>query len=152
MRLREPIERHGVFWLPEDESEQVQGVLRIETTGSAVLTVRYAFDAERGAATPRPPWHDVWTNRPSPPIRIVGQVGFPYATLEGCVLAGGTPGLAPGALSKARFRIRRVFLGAAYERDEDITFSRLTFSADGLTSWIAPEPGARRLPRHFREA
>ncbi len=138
MRLDEPIERHGVFWLPGNESIEAQGVLRIETTGQAALTVRYESGLS-GASTLRAPWHEIWTGKPAPPTRLVGQVGLQYATLEGCTLAGGSPGFATGALSEARFRVRRVLLGAAYDRNDDIAFSRLSFSADGLTCWLSPD-------------
>ena len=33
MRLSEPIEKHGFFWLPDDAENQVPGILRISESG-----------------------------------------------------------------------------------------------------------------------
>ena len=37
MRLSEPIEKHGFFWLPEDTENQVPGILRISESGGITL-------------------------------------------------------------------------------------------------------------------
>lgn len=39
MRLSEPIEKHGFFWLPDDAENKIPGILRISESGEITVEV-----------------------------------------------------------------------------------------------------------------
>ena len=43
MRLTEPVETQGVFWLPDCPNDRLQGVLRISTLGAVTLELSGVF-------------------------------------------------------------------------------------------------------------
>ncbi len=39
MRLSEPIEKHGFFWLPDDAENKIPGILRISESGEITVEI-----------------------------------------------------------------------------------------------------------------
>lgn len=54
MRLSEPIEKHGFFWLPEDAKNQVPGILRISELGEVMLEISYFHNLRLSVLKNRP--------------------------------------------------------------------------------------------------
>ena len=55
MRLSEPIERPGFFWLPQDPEHQVPGILRVSKSGRVTLEISYFYNPSLTLLN-APPW------------------------------------------------------------------------------------------------
>ena len=138
MRLAEPIETTGMFWLPEAPETCLPGVLRISETSG--ITVELAGVIEN---TP-----SVLSNVGAPATarsgdadsdleRIVGTVekGGPI-TLDGCFRQSSNMVLTSG-LFRSTFYASLAFLGVEYGKGEQVSFSEFSFSVDGLDAWLS---------------
>ena len=132
MRLSEPIEKTGFFWAPEDADNRVPGILRIAETGAATLEV---FGLSKGLLS-RHPLDDPFLSQRAEAInRIVGVVGKNESvTLDGCFKRSWNSNL--GGLWTITIHAHRALIGAIYEDGEDIAFSKISFSVEGLDEWL----------------
>ena len=121
MRLDEPIETSGFFWLPEEQDVRVPGDLHVSESGEARLEIQFEV--------PSPGWRNV-INRTSVDgvgvARILGiGVGQGAITLDECLVrnfrVSGTPSTELTLL--ARF----AFIGCHYEAGEEVNFTEFTF-------------------------
>ena len=138
MRLAEPIETTGMFWLPEQPETGLSGVLRISETSE--ITVEFAgvianppsvFSRVGARATPRS------GDRDSDLERIVGTVGKGgRITLDGCFRQSSNMVL-PSGLFRSTFYASLAFLGVEYAKKEQASFSEFSFSVDGLDAWLS---------------
>ena len=138
MRLPEPIEEHGFFWLPEDAENQVPGILRISESGDVTLEVicfsdpdfgPYVFKEHRLGDAPE---EDIIASID----RIVGIIDGGLITLDDCFYGdpiGHWLGETPTSIIHAHF----AFIGYHFGEGEDVTLSRLTFSVEGLDDWLS---------------
>lgn len=121
MRLSENIEKSGFFWLPEDTQNRLPGVLRISKSGEITLEVFQLSD---------PLWSaDGNLNR------IVGIIDNTLITLDKCFYR--KKPLLPSGVSTATIDVHRAFIVASYGEREEATFSKVTFSVEGLDEWLA---------------
>ena len=137
MRLSEPIEKHGFFWLPDDAENQVPGILRISEPGEVTLEVSYFYDLRQDVLNKRrrlgyPPNRSEDRNI----NRIVGRIDDGFITLDKCVYVNWNKKL-PSGVSTSTIRANLAFIGADYNEGEDITFSQLKFSVEGLDEWLS---------------
>ena len=125
MRLSEPFEKSGYFWLPEKAENRLPGVLRIAETGEATLEVIGIFGDTLAALNGTPP--DLG--------RIVGVIeNGDLVTLERCFYKNRNISL--GGISKSTIYANFVLSGVQYDEGESITFSKFNFSVEGLDEWL----------------
>ena len=118
MRITEPIETKGHFWLPSDSSNRFPGVLSISESGRITVEIQGdlpgAFD--HGA------------------VRLLGEVNkLGGITLEHCTLLSYRINNTIEYTLDARFAL----CGVLYEENESATFCRVSFSIDGLSEWLS---------------
>ena len=138
MRLAEPIETTGMFWLPGDPETRLRGVLRISETSEIMV--------ELAGVIENPP--SVFSNVGAPATarlgdgdsdleRIVGTVEKGgRITLDRCFRQGGNLVL-PSGLFRSTFHASLAFLGVEYGKEEQVSFSEFSFSVDGLDAWLS---------------
>ena len=134
MRLSEPIEKPGFFWLPSHPEEQFPGNLRISESGEVSLQIVYRATMFNSQLI-----HNGTPIGKEPP-RVLGIVDNNPVTLQRCV-AVNDPfqlfRLMEHHISTSRFRIGAAFVGAPFINDEPITFSTVKFSIEGLSEWFS---------------
>ena len=119
MRIAKPIEASGNFWLPSDENNKFPGVLRISEAGNLTVEIQDKL-------LPDVLLVDV--------ARLLGEVdGLGGITLEDCR----SESWAYSALEKHTLRARYALKGVHYEEGDYVTFSKVTFSVDGLSEWLS---------------
>ena len=137
MRLSEPMEKSGFFWLPEDAENQVPAILRISKTGEVTLEVicfsdpnfgPYVFKERRLGDTPD---EDIITSID----RIVGIIDDGLITLDDCFYVNPL-GHWLGETSTSIIHAHFAFIGFHFEEGEEVTLSKLTFSVEGLDEWL----------------
>lgn len=122
MRIEKEFIKSGYFWLPDNENEKVPGVLTILDGGRAELEVVGLFND--GVAT-----------QSEKLSRIIGCIeGEGFVTLDDCFYT--KQNIAFGGISKSKVFVHCVFCGAAYGKNETVTFNSLSFSVDCLDEWI----------------
>ena len=128
MRISEPIETHGQFWLPSQPDNRLSGILRISEQGDSSLELFGAFDQVMNR-----------TLEYQIPLLIQGvTAGKGPVTLIDCLttnLAESESG-SNELLSKSKYRIGWAFCGAHFENKE-VYLSRIQFSVEGLDEWFA---------------
>ena len=135
MRIAEPIDTSGFFWLPGDSQTLSPGVLRISQLGDVTLELM----RPNGDPVSGDPRTDVdlelsWGQRWDDPDRILGLVEkHGYVTLEDCLRTNGILTFGAG-LTKATFRPALAFLGLGL--DEPIHFQDFRFTVEGLSQWL----------------
>lgn len=137
MRISEPIETTGTFWVPERPEDQLRGTLRISESGEVRLDVvgdmNFTFKDVHSS-----------TGVSERLDRIVGKVekGGPV-TLDGCLyhLSKITSHNGPESTSRADL----AFVGVNYNKEEETSFTEFRFSVEGLEEWLEL-PGIGRLP------
>ena len=143
MRLSEPIEKHGFFWLPDDAENKIPGILRISESGKITVEVSqysesrfYAFNKRRlGGAPDR---LNVTIDRSENRInRIVGIIGNDLITLDKCLYDNWKLDLLVVGVSNSTIHATRAFIGVNYDEGEEIAFSTLEFSMEGLDEWLS---------------
>ena len=132
MRLSEPIEKTGFFWLPDNAEKKLPGVLRISKSGEVTLEV---LGLSEGLHSSRPFDEIPSFQDEEAGNRIVGIVGENESvTLDQCLRVN-SPLPFPG-LWKSTFHARFAFIGFAVESRKDIAFSKIVFSVEGLDEWL----------------
>lgn len=126
MRLSEPFEKSGYFWLPGNSENKLPGVLRIAETGEATLEVIGIFGDIKTAL-----------NDPAPNMsRIVGVIeNGDLVTLDQCFYKNRN--ISFGGISKSTIYANFVLSGANYDEGESIAFSKFIFSVEGLDEWLS---------------
>ena len=137
MRLTEPIETTGEFWLPEDPDTQLSGILRISETGEITVELAGMFGepfamlksgSEDGTS--------IAEGEEPTQGRIVGVVsrGGPI-TLDGCIWTNRNFQW-PSGLSRSTVYALRAFIGVWYEQAEEASFTEFSFAVEGLDAWL----------------
>ena len=138
MRLAEPIETTGFFWLPEAPDTRLPGVLRISEASE--ITVELAGVLGNSPSVFSPIGVTVTPHSDDEEHgleRIVGMVEKGgRITLDRCIRQGGRLGL-PGGLFKSTVHASLAFIGVEYEKQEQVLFSEFSFSVDGLDAWLS---------------
>ena len=134
MRLSDPIDKPGFFWLPNRPDQQYPGTLHISDSGEITLKI-----VHRPTAVDPALLHSTAPLGGEPP-RILGIADNDPVTLEKCV-AEEDPfyflRIIEGYVSESRFRVGGAFVGVSFVDDEPIAFSRLEFSLENLNEWFS---------------
>ena len=127
MRIPEPIETHGQFWLPTQPDNRLSGILRISEQGEASLELFGAFDQ----VTNRTVEYQL-------PLLIQGVTAEKGpVTLVDCLATNLTENEIGSneLLSKSDWYIGWAFCGAHFENKE-MYLSQIQFSVEGLDEWF----------------
>ena len=132
MRLDEPIETSGFFWLPEEPDVQVPGDLHISESGDARLEVQFQ--------KPSPGWAKVFDTRMAADgkglPRILGlAAGQGAITLDECLVTNFQ--VSGTASTKMTVRPRLTLTGGYYQEGQQVTFTKFSFSTEGIDEWLA---------------
>lgn len=134
MRLSDPIDKPGFFWLPGSPDLQYPGSLHISESGEISLRIVHRPTAAD--------LHLLHGNTPigEQPPRIMGIVDNRQVTLQECV-AVDDPfyflRIVEGHVSVSRFRVAVAFIGAPFLGDEPISFSKIILSFESLSEWFS---------------
>lgn len=124
MRIDEKLEKTGFFWLPENEDFKIPGILTIKDGGEIELEVVGHFNSDLE-----------YSNGMDNILRVIGHVEkFGLVTLDDCFYIN--KNLSFGGISKSKIRVNRVLSGAAWDKDEAVTFNTFSFSVDCLDEWV----------------
>ena len=124
MRIQEEYKKSGYFWLPGHEEKKIPGTLTINDGGNTQLEVVGLFDDSIEAL-----------NGDDDLSRIIGHVeNDGFVTLEDCFYTNKNIGF--GGISKSKVLVNKVLSGAAWDKDEKVTFNTLSFSVDCLDGWV----------------
>ena len=124
MRLKEKYVKAGYFWLPEQQENKIPGILTIEDGGDIELELIGLFDENINVLPGESNLGHI--------IGHVEQDGL--VTLDNCFYT--KTNISLGGISKSIVCVNRVLTGVACDKDEEITFSSLSFSVDCLDEWV----------------
>ena len=142
MRLAEPMEKAGFFWLPEDTENRVPGILRISESGKITLEVFCLSDPMGDVIGKRRLGGPLYKAEDGNLERIVGIIDNESITLDGIYIENAPLLVIDDAVSTSTMYADRAFLGVKYDKEEEVAFSELRFSVDGLDEWL-PTSGLR---------
>ncbi|PHZ84660.1 HEPN domain-containing protein [Paremcibacter congregatus] len=122
MRVETEYKKSGLFWLPENENKKIPGTLIISDGGKIELEVIGLWDESAKS------FNDDYEI-----TRIIGDIEQGgLVTLNDCFFANKSYGT--GCIS--RIIVNGALVGAAWEKDEKVTFNTLSFSVDCLDEWV----------------
>jgi hypothetical protein len=124
MRIEGEYKKTGYFWLPDKVGNKIPGILSIDDGGGVELEIVGHFDEGmkplRGDENLR---------------RIIGHVEKDgLVTLEDCFYT--KKNFSFGGISKSKVIVNKVLSGAAWDKDEKVTFNTFSFSVDCLDEWV----------------
>ena len=139
MRLSDPIDASGFFWIPGEETGRLPGRLSITSAGRIELNLTALSDTRqlpaKGLIFGEPAFH----SGPLHHKRIVGLITTEqlndHITLEDCHYVASNTSLEAG-LSSSTIEATHAFIGAAFSADSDISLSELRFSTTALDEWL----------------
>ena len=131
MQLSKPIEKSGVFWLPEDTENRVPGILRISESGKVTLEISYSLNSSEG-----PSGFPLEGPENRNLNRVVGIIDNNSITLDECFYKDRNTSLT-GGVSTSIIYANRAFIGVNYDEEEKISFSEIIFSIDSLDEWLS---------------
>ena len=157
MKLSESIEESGFFWLPEEPGRQLPGVLRISGSGEAnleitnlspdhaVVAMRIGASSipnkastQKKSSTPLPSKHEFGAPSFGLHFRdfkcVVGRIKKGFVTLEDCYYSSQNHQFSGFTTSTIHSNL--VFIGVGYDAEDEITFSKIKFSVEGLDEWL----------------
>lgn len=124
MRIDEELKKTGFFWLPENSEKQIPGLLTINNGGRIELEIVGHF----GDGYSEIDKNDVFP-------RIIGHVEkIGLVTLDNCFYIN--KNVSFGGISKSKILVNKVLCGAAWDKDEPLTFNSFSFSVDCLDEWV----------------
>ena len=132
MRLDEPIEVSGFFWLPEDPDVHVPGDFHISESGVVSLKVHIQELS--------PSWsrvlNELMSGEGCALDRILGTAaGQGLITLDNCLVTN----FSSSGFYHFEFTIlsQLTLIGCHYEAGEEVTFTQFNFSVEGIDEWLA---------------
>jgi len=124
MRVEEEYKKAGYFWLPEKEENKIPGILSISDGGEVELEIVGHFD--EGLTS---------LNDDDDLSRIIGHVEKDgLITLDNCFYT--EKNISFDGISKSKVLVHKVLSGAAWDKDEAVTFNTFSFSVDCLDEWV----------------
>ena len=130
MRVSEPIEARGYFWLPNDPDNKLPGNLSISEKGEVRVEMIGLFSELLAA------FNDRLSGFVSEFDRVLGQVeDGGKVTLERCFYQPRRLSLS-GGLSGSELIAEMAFIGAHFDNQEDMMVSEFRFSIEGLQDWL----------------
>lgn len=142
MKLSNPIEESGFFWIPEDPERKFPGILKISESGETTLEITSLSNIALNVAlsyrkTGKHLFGDPFSATSTPFERIVGRSKRGYVTLEDCRVIGRRTQLSRAVIASILISARRAFIGVDYGKGSSITFSTFRFSVEGLDEWLS---------------
>ncbi len=135
MKLSEPIEESGFFWLPEESERKLPGVFRISESGEATLEIT-SLSHPVTSALGKHQFGDPWLGEEGMKFkRVLGLIKKGPVTLEDCSCFDSNYQLL-GGLTTLIISPSFTFIGVGYGDEIAITFSELKFSLEGLDEWL----------------
>ena len=140
MRLDEPIDSTGEFWLPGSADDKVPGTLRIAQNGEVTLELAGAFSGLAASVRHRRPGRHQFGGRTEEhPTRLLGVIqDGGSVTLDGCQPPSGrfqpTSGLATSVIHAAV-----AYIGIWYDENEEIVFDEIDCLFEGLDIWLSTD-------------
>lgn len=137
MKIKKPIELNGSFWLPQEPNDRISGIVGISEFGDAELFITSSPDDSSNLTT-NSGFAGIESNGGVKTYhRIIGEVEFngrsEPITLEDCFCTSWYPSVEGDSI--AIFTINFVYLGAEFEADDEITFSKVTLTLEGMKEW-----------------
>lgn len=124
MRIEKEYKKTGYFWLPEKEDNKIPGILSIDDGGKIELEIVGHFNDDIEML-----------NDNDGLSRIIGHVEEDgLVTLDDCFYTN--KNISFGGISKSKILVHRVLSGAAWGKDEIVTFNTFSFSVDCLDEWV----------------
>lgn len=125
MRIQEPIETSGKFWLPDDPNTKLSGDLNISESGRIALRLNGVFVDWVTA------YNKMIKGEMRPIDRILGQVGLGnFVTLDNCLLVR-------SGISTSELYVELAYFGVHYDKGEEAKFTKFRFSVEELDKWLA---------------
>lgn len=142
MKLSNPIEESGFFWIPEDPERKFPGILKISESGETTLEITSLSNIALNVAlsyrkTGKHLFGDPFSATSTPFERIIGRSKRGYVTLEDCRVIGRRTQLSRAVITSILISARRAFIGVDYGKGSSITFSTFHFSVEGLDEWLS---------------
>ena len=135
MRLSEPIEKPGFFWVPEDAENRVPGILHISESGKVILEVSHFRKPRLSALNNQLLQYLQFASENWNLNRITGIIDNDLVTLDNCFFSKRSS--TSSGVSTATIHANRAFIGVNYDKEEEVTLSKLTFSVEGLDEWLS---------------
>ncbi len=126
MRLDEPFDSTGEFWLPSGPDDKVPGTLRIAQNGEITLELAGAFSGPAAFARHRRSGrYHFGGGTEEHPTRVLGVIRDGGAvTLDGCQPPSGTFQF-PSGLATSVIHVDVAYIGVWYDENEEIAFQEL---------------------------
>ena len=140
MRLDEPIDSTGEFWLPGSADDKVPGTLRIAQNGEVTLELAGALSGLAASVRHRRPGRHQFGGRTEEhPTRLLGVIqDGGSVTLDDCQPPSGrfqpTSGLATSVIHAAV-----AYIGIWYDENEEILFDEIDCLFEGLDIWLSTD-------------
>ena len=142
MKLSKSLDCPGFFWLPNKPNELQPGILCISELGDVELRITSLLDID----------HTLSLENNDSQFGIIGSHGInkryerivgivklnnssQLVTLEDCLCTGSSAPPSEG-VSSAKFVVRIAYFGVNYDANEEIKFSKVTFSVEWLDEWL----------------
>lgn len=131
MKVSNPIETRGQFWLPDDPDHKLHGDLSVSESGAIRVDMVGLF----GESIPNA--KIMLGGLTTEFDRVLGEVERGGSvTLENCLYQPSKLGLS-GGLSSSTLLADLAFIGARFDSKEEMKFSEFTFSVEGLDEWMS---------------
>lgn len=122
MRLSEKKEKAGYFWLPNASENKLPGTLhiseageiRLEVVGDKIIALNAGGDIKRV-------------------VGVIEDSG--WVTFDECLCSNSSTSY-PSGISKSTIHANFAFIGAGYDGNEEVKFSKFNFSVEGLDEWL----------------
>jgi len=140
VKLFEPIEAPGFFWLPEDPNIKLPGVLRISQEGEVEIHLTCLLDSQNYLIEGSNFGPKIFSDDGNKVHkRILGIIktekSSQYVTLENCFYKHWSTPLFDG-IATSIIHAKFAFVGVHYDTKEEIKFSEIRFCVEGLDEWI----------------
>ena len=125
-----PMEKAGYFWLPEKPEERVIGTLKISEPKKITLELMPQSFLKKYPRTLNDP---LFMGQELHFKRIHGITTLGPVTMKDCHVRG----QAIGKVAISICQVNCILVGANYNKGEDISFSKIRCSMEGLNEWLS---------------
>lgn len=160
MKMANPIEASGYFYLPEMPAEKMLGTLRISIHGEITLDITYLssnIDWKKkifGVMPEKGAYMESIVGDVKIEESIAGDAeikrDYDVVSLQRCrctewgIISGDFDS---GMSISLTFLAQICFIGAKYDTGADASFSKIVFSVEGINEWIGSGIAVRPIPR-----
>ena len=143
MRIADSIEATGFFYTPTDKERILPGILRISAYGDITLDITQLSSlwdiADDAPALGAPPL-GISPEEKHHFIELISGIaninGYSkYISLQNCYYTHSNIQIS-GGVSTSTLRAQYAFIGAPYRTVEEISFSEVRFSIEGIDEWV----------------